>query len=495
MITDPSTDASLMDIDFADFLHSMMKEDCSPIYCSNFIDRLEPIKAQLHYLFETQRDLQFPISPEKYSPVFSLYDPIMQQCNQLEKELEERTSQIMYPALLSTIINTRKELDIIKKKLELYHEELNYFYTNAYQLKDVCFCKLIISKQPFSKPLKHKAKIFDSSFEDPLTVELITAPKASCRPIGKVIASYSIEEYTTCKSQFRIDNFEEPLDEFGSAKFYEMRFPVGSRQKVVHLQFSLKVSYVLPSSPTGLLSETVLKSEVTNPFIVMTNENQWICSEGLLFKKYLFSSHDEISWPKFANFLQERYCKATRQSLIAPQRPLSEQELNYLWNTKYLARKQSVTSKDFDAFWNWFGEVLHKIRHQKPFASMWLHGEIFGFIGRNDANTFLQSKVPGTFLFRFSEQSGDAAIAVLANQGKILHYIVQPKELDNIIELLEKYPVLQFIAPICTEFGYYETPSCVIKKSIIIQKYLVQPKPRPLSKGYTTCLSDYYISV
>lgn len=39
-----------------------------------------------------------------------------------------------------------------------------------------------------------------------------------------------------------------------------------------------------------------------------------------------------------------------------------------------------VHVRDFEAFWNWFGDAMHKIRHQKPFSSMWLQGYNYFFI-------------------------------------------------------------------------------------------------------------------
>ena len=84
---------------------------------------------------------------------------------------------------------------------------------------------------------------------------------------------------------------------------------------------------------------------------------------------------------QFANILQIHYLRATRQNTAEPQRPLSLRELQYLAQLDQFKGKPTVHVRDFEAFWNWFGDAMHKIRHQKPFSSMWLQGynSIFQF--------------------------------------------------------------------------------------------------------------------
>ena len=92
-----------------------------------------------------------------------------------------------------------------------------------------------------------------------------------------------------------IHNSEQPMDDEGFARFPDLRFPSGSRQKVVRLQFVVEVTYV---QPNGVVGKQLLESDLTQPFIVMTNENQWKVSEGALLKKTAFDAKETISWPK-----------------------------------------------------------------------------------------------------------------------------------------------------------------------------------------------------
>lgn len=97
-----------------------------------------------------------------------------------------------------------------------------------------------------------------------------------------------------------ITNAEQPLDDDAYAHFPDLRFPSGTRQKIVRLQFHLEVSFVQPNS---VACKQVLESDFTQPFIVMTNENQWRVSEGVLFKKVVFEGKETVPWPKVCKTL------------------------------------------------------------------------------------------------------------------------------------------------------------------------------------------------
>ena len=415
--------------------------------------------------------------------------------NELETEL---SSSILNPLKLSEVNELICEIDIAVKKLQLYNNELVYYYSNEYKSTNKCFCDLIITNQPFPKPFKHKTRAHDTNCEEPLTVQIITAPKSNCRPIGLVTSTFKIEEYSPGKNQFEILNSEAEIDEYGTARFHELRFPSGSRKKMVQMQFKVKVKYAHHDSTIG---ETILQSIQTKPFIVMTNENQWIDSEFDLFKYAAFKDANSISWFKFANVLQDRYLRATRQDLKDPQRPLSQRELHYLWYSKYLNGKSQITLNDFESFWKWFGQVMHKIRHQKPFVSMWLQGHVFGFIGRDDTKALLQSKPNGSFLIRFSEQIGGGIVIAfvhihpLLGQKQVDHYLLTPKELDDIVDVIAKYAVLKWILPTTINFESRNIRCAgeVIEKKVIVEKHSTPIKPRRHTLGYVNSLGPIYI--
>jgi len=132
---------------------------------------------------------------------------------------------------------------------------------------------------------------------------------------------------------------------------------------------------------------------------------------------------------------------ATKQDLQKPRRPLSLQDLNYIFHIKFAhdnslipAKDTMITEKQFDKFWEWFGPGLHKIRYQRHLCPLWERGLICGFISRSEADKVLMNATPGTFLIRLSERCpGQFAIAYVCqdaqtSEPKIRHYLVQPDD-------------------------------------------------------------------
>ena len=63
---------------------------------------------------------------------------------------------------------------------------------------------------------------------------------------------------------------------------------------MVRLQFAIEVQFTLLN---GAVSKALIESkEPSNPFVVMTNENQWDQSEGMLLKKDIFDGNVDASW-------------------------------------------------------------------------------------------------------------------------------------------------------------------------------------------------------
>ena len=114
------------------------------------------------------------------------------------------------------------------------------------------------------------------------------------------------------------------------------------------------------------------------PFIVFTNESQWEESEGILLKKDCFSTND-VTFERFANYLQMHFLRSTRQDPYNPERGLSIHDLNYI-SRAHLNGKNHISKSDFDEFLKWFGKVLRKIRHQQNFHVLWVKVFIILFL-------------------------------------------------------------------------------------------------------------------
>lgn len=89
-------------------------------------------------------------------------------------------------------------------------------------------------------------------------------------------------------------NDQQELDDSMIARFTDLRFPQGTRLKMVRLQFAVEIQF---STLSGAFSKCILETkEPSNPFVVMTNENQWDQSEGMLLKKDIFDGNVDSSW-------------------------------------------------------------------------------------------------------------------------------------------------------------------------------------------------------
>jgi len=181
--------------------------------------------------------------------------------------------------------------------------------------------------------------------------------------------------------------------------------------------------------------------------IVKTHENQWQESEGLLlsYETFGYSSNEVAAWGRFANDLQRRYLSATKQDRQNPVRPLTVQDLWYLYHIKFTANtyptaETVITKKQYDNFWAWFGPGLERIRYQRHLCELWERGLICGFISRLEGESILENASPGAFIIRFSEQCpGQFAIAYVPlednsgaewsngsyGQGRVRHYLMQ----------------------------------------------------------------------
>lgn len=118
-----------------------------------------------------------------------------------------------------------------------------------------------------------------------------------------------------------------------------------------------------------------LESNLSNPFVIITNECQYEESDGILLKATAFGTQNDamVAYPFFANLLQRHFLRGTKQDPVKPQRFLSKSELAYL-NQKFFNGRQVITAKMYDEFWAWFGKGLQKLRYQRHLLPMWQSG-------------------------------------------------------------------------------------------------------------------------
>lgn len=129
-------------------------------------------------------------------------------------------------------------------------------------------------------------------------------------------------------------------------------------------------------TPPGQSAPVTVESNSSSPLVVITNECQWEGSAGTLLKKEAFAHGQlEITWPKFANTMQHHFLRATRQELTRPKRILSPFDMQYI-HYKFFDGRNMVNHTEFDAFWDWFGKSMQKLRYQRHIGSLWQNGYV-----------------------------------------------------------------------------------------------------------------------
>ena len=296
------------------------------------------------------------------------------------------------------------------------------------------------------------------------------------------------EDFSGRRDSFELQNEEQEMSDENEASFGDLRFMEGTRLKMVRVQFGCRAQF--RDREGAAVHETCIESNTTAPFVVMTNENQWDNSEGMLLKRDIFEGRMEATWAKFANTLQFHYLRSIRQNPAHPDRPLSRYDLEYILNYRFNG-SATIGLKDFDSFWDWFGKVLHRVRHQKLFGQLWNIGAIYGFISKDRAEKLLQNETNGTFIIRFSERCpGRAAVAYVKQdpvsfRNEVKHYLVeQPTKETNIADVFKGQRQWSYLLQLKCEFA----PSggnirCKVRKDIVLEDFYTK-RNKPNIEGY-----------
>uniref|UniRef100_A0A6B2KZR9 Signal transducer and activator of transcription n=1 Tax=Arcella intermedia TaxID=1963864 RepID=A0A6B2KZR9_9EUKA len=414
---------------------------------------LQFIRKESEQLRWDQRQYLTPMAPQPQilNQLDQRQKRIRQEIEKSQSVLEQMLETILLPVELHKLSVLKNDLLLELKQLELFEFELQqYLQSNAINLGSLqrivssqhrIGASLVITKHPFPKSVQQHKPL-----ESGITVKILTGANQSVWPCSPVKAEISYDQRTVSKknstpTQFKENNEKEMVD--GSATFNDLVFPLGTRKKFIFVKFKVEVQM-------GPI-KTTIESPLSEPIIVKTNENQWQESEGLLLQYEAFGNGQEVSWCRFANALQRRYIMATKQDRQNPVRPLSQQDLLYLYHAKFNphgvpTQQTTITLKQFENFWQWFGAGLYRIRYQRHLCTLWVRGFICGFINRNEAENILENASPGTFILRFSEQCpGQFAIAYIpiddnpgsngplgalgnvgtSGQGRVRHYLMQ----------------------------------------------------------------------
>lgn len=339
----------------------------------------------------------------------------------------QRTNEtyILIPVVAYRIQQMLDQLRLLQCKLNVLKEELDqaqflYRTGGGRAMVDLKPCAaMVITKQPFPSYI-----IQQKTIDSPIHVSVIPGSMVDqVKGLEPVKAELINQEYNPSTDRRggksgggnsggglpSVSHASERLDATGTASFERLTFPRGTRVKCINMKFASKVAL------NG--QQAHLQSDMSKPFIVMTNHGQSSMAGGRLFKKYTFNDKPEIAWPAFANSLQLHYLQVTKQDPMNPERPLSFDDLEYLHRTRF-SNKSHVSQEDFNGFWEWFGTILRKIsNNQKHMQDLWIKGMIYGFISRADADKLLASTQPGSFIIRFSETNAGQFVVVYKNSN------------------------------------------------------------------------------
>eukprot|EP01133_Synstelium_polycarpum_P015205 gene15205-17992_t len=318
---------------------------------------------------------------------------------QIDSEMQALNSlysaTILEPAQLCKLDLLLQDLSIQLKQVNLFQMELSFSGPDSFP------ATLVITKQPFPMVISK----FKQLQEDNLTVQLLTGANVDIISYSSIRAELIFHSKALAKGsgmvahnnslKKHIEKDTQLLDTAkGTAKF-PIKFLTGTRKGCVKLHFILQIK----TSEGQVIN---VPSSTSQPFIVITNDCQWEGSEGTLLKKESFNEKFEITWAHFVNILQKHFLKATKQSLIQPTRPLSNYDFFYL-NSIFFGHRSTVSHKDFDHFWSWFGKSLQTLRYKRHISTLWQHGLIFMFLKREIVNAMLKTQEIGTFVILFSE--------------------------------------------------------------------------------------------
>lgn len=232
----------------------------------------------------------------------------------------------------------------------------------------------MVLKQPFPLVITKNKQIP----EDHLQVQLLTSANLHIQSITQAKANLLCDAAQGKGAPQKMIDFDVQSIEPSSriAKF-PIKFLAGTKKAPAQFKFAMQLQVAGSPSPATIESNT------TTSLVVITNECQWEDSAGTLLKKEAFSdgrvwllSHSrqlEISWAEFANTLQHHFLRAMKQELSRPRRILSPFDLRYM-HSKFFGQKETITLKDFQGFWEWFGKCMHKLRYQRHMNNLWMSG-------------------------------------------------------------------------------------------------------------------------
>ena len=403
--------------------------------------RIQRIQSSLGGLVAKQRQL-FERGPSKAAS-----EDVERQRGRVKAEAEDveravhvlnslMDSKYLMPVQLLAVEELFAQATFSLKRFDLLSAELQLLSAERQPLP--CVVGLVITRQPFPAVF-----LKGDALKDQLHVQLVTGAAtrvhsvkpiraAICTGVGFSSISFSMNDDKS------VENGSQPLSPRTGVAEFPLTLTSGTRKDCASVRFAAEVhlrDYADPSRQNVAYVESLL----SKPFIVMTNQKQWDSCEGILIRQLAFKGQLEVPWPRFCNFLSSQFFAISRLRQLFTQdlRPLSAYDLQYL-RDKWVDGRKTVTVKEFERFWAWFGATCHTLKYQKHVCLLWHRGFISGFLSRDDANVALLDQPPGSILIRFSESlPGQLVISHTPHEAPaaIKHYLVRITDTSEKITL------------------------------------------------------------
>jgi hypothetical protein len=210
--------------------------------------------------------------------------------------------------------------------------------------------------------------------DEPVVVQLLSGASTQFTSFS-VVSTNVVWDQPQAKAAGKVFlKDSEPLDPTTRTATFRFKVNGGTRKLPVTIKFVLQAQINNHA--------VTIESTPSQPFVVITNECQYEESVLLLMKRQLFSGDsEECAWEPLANKLQRQFLLGTRQDLVKPQRAFSHREVSFI-HAKFFNNAPTISLKQLEQFWTWFGPTLQKVRYQRHVASMWTAGLIYGLIER-----------------------------------------------------------------------------------------------------------------
>eukprot|EP01125_Pyxidicula_operculata_P019847 TRINITY_DN721_c4_g2_i2.p1 TRINITY_DN721_c4_g2~~TRINITY_DN721_c4_g2_i2.p1 ORF type:complete len:724 (+),score=272.31 TRINITY_DN721_c4_g2_i2:304-2172(+) len=382
----------------------------------------------------------------------------------------------MIRQLVHQITNQSHQVDLFLK--EISDDNINYFKKDTGGLGFKSVAKLVITEQPLPHVM-FKGKMMEGSY----TVSLLTGASDHFSHISEIQATL-IAEGVNYKSKKPIENGSSKLDSFQKqAIFNNMKVNVSTRMTMVSVKFNVDV--------TSADSKTVVESPTSYPFIVITNESQWVeAASKVIIAESFPSGQSQVPWAEFANTLQIHFLSATRQDCSMPERPLQFYEIKW-FHQKINGCSPMITQQQSLNFLSWFGNIVRTIRFKRHIIHLWCLGLVYCFQSKEMADKALANQSVGTFLLRFSEsQPGLFGVAFVTDdevpEDRVKHYLIKSEDIGSnksLPDFLRDVESLQFILKTEPVTGKLIR----MEKDVAFKKFYSKRKPTK-TKGYASSL-------